>query len=858
MDKVLNTRITQTVELEERIDSQRLNTVIVMLHRGRLDLNDQSRLGMLLANIQDHANPRFATVYERKLFKYKGEWHSIGRMPPKIKSGGSNELKSGMCATLMQQDLRNLLYLGCVDLDQVCAVQRIACDIFKHFQIPEANWSAVKDYAMNSDAVRASLMEELKVTKKEVKQAFNQLMFGGDSHLCKHSTLLKLFQEQIQMCTAILMRKPELDVFLAYANKRLEEKKKPSKPQYNSDALLVYDDDDEPENLEGVFLAHLVFHCESVATYYMYDYLSRYASDHVRVNTLEYDGLKLALNDEVDPGFLPALITKANWTVQQRSGMHSVEFTDKEMKVSREDYLDAFEECKDHFLPDDEYDAAEKLVERWDGILKANVDGSMMYLRSNGTVWVDGLTGGGFEVENMIRKSKEFMVWKDLDKVRGCETLRKGVQVIVRGELKDPHFEELLHTSTKGKLCYQDGVYDFATRQFKPWGECQDIHSFVTTGIDFPMERPSEERIIEVKRRLVESCFTLWNIDSEDTEMNAKRDALVTLFLERLARAMAGHVEDKVWMLWLGMRNSGKGVIIRMLEQCFGKKYIQNIESGNLFPKDSSQDSAKMLSWIIAAQYARLIYTNEISTEKKADGQMVKKVASGGDDFTARKNYKDEQTVQISGTLAVLCNERPEFTPDDCLQNCQSFLFKGEFKEAADIEKETCEHRRKRMKVADPEIKHGYCSEAETIAAFTYLLFDHYSVQKPCLVDKLLHEEMQEVTVAENSASSIINKWFVFDENGKVFDEDIKKPKDGNGWNRDTEEDRRLMWEELKGIGIKTYTKLRAEIQSKLDGVTTEGLPKELRVAKARGLQGVRFVTSSADQSMAIDMSGGL
>lgn len=317
MDKVLNTRIKQTVELEERIDSHRLNAVSIMLQRGCLDLNDQSRLGMLLANIQDHANPRFATVYERKLFKYKGEWHHIGRMPPKIKSGGSNQLKSGMCATLMQRDLRNLLYLGNVDLDQVCAVQRIACDIFIHFQIPEANWSAVKDYAMHSDTVRASLMKELKVEKSEVKQAFNQLMFGGDSHLCKHSALLKGFQEQIQMCTAILMRKPELDVFLAYANKRIEEKKKPNKPQYTSalDGLLA-PDDDEPDNVEGIFLAHLVFHCESVATYYMYDYLSRHAGDRVRVNTLEYDGLKLTLNDEVDTEFLPTLIRKANWAVQ--------------------------------------------------------------------------------------------------------------------------------------------------------------------------------------------------------------------------------------------------------------------------------------------------------------------------------------------------------------------------------------------------------------------------------------------------------------------------------------------------------------------------------------------------------------
>ena len=136
----------------------------------------------------------------------------------------------------MQRDLRNLIYSDNADLDQICAVQRIACDLFIHFQIPEANWSAVKDYAMDSDNVRSLLTAELKVTKSEVKQAFNQLMFGGGSHLCRHSPLLKQFQEQIKMCTAVLMAKPELEVFLAYANTRLEEKKKPVKPQYTDAA----------------------------------------------------------------------------------------------------------------------------------------------------------------------------------------------------------------------------------------------------------------------------------------------------------------------------------------------------------------------------------------------------------------------------------------------------------------------------------------------------------------------------------------------------------------------------------------------------------------------------------------------
>lgn len=57
---------------------------------------------------------------------------------------------------------------------------------------------------------------------------------------------------EIQTCTAILKSKPQLEVFLAYATKRLEEKKKASSSaKYDTMKHLLYDDD-EPDNLDGM------------------------------------------------------------------------------------------------------------------------------------------------------------------------------------------------------------------------------------------------------------------------------------------------------------------------------------------------------------------------------------------------------------------------------------------------------------------------------------------------------------------------------------------------------------------------------------------------------------------------------
>ena len=46
------------------------------------------------------------------------------------------------------------------------------------------------------------------------------------------------------------------------------------------------------------------------------------------------------------------------------------------------------------------------------------------------------------------------------------------------------------------------------------------------------------------------------------------------------------------------------------------------------------------------------------------------------------------------------------------------------------------------MKLANPEIKTGYCADSETIAAFAYLLFDHYLPHKPVLDNEQVREDM--------------------------------------------------------------------------------------------------------------------
>ena len=62
----------------------------------------------------------------------------------------------------------------------------------------------------------------------------------------------------------------------------------------------------------------------------------------------------------------------------------------------------------------------------------------------------------------------------------------------------------------------------------------------------------------------IESCFTLWSDSLAVDPLTIERsDAVVLLCLQRLARAMEGHVKGEAWLTWLGMRDSSKGVLLR-------------------------------------------------------------------------------------------------------------------------------------------------------------------------------------------------------------------------------------------------------------------------------------------------------
>jgi len=239
---------------------------------------------------------------------------------------------------------------------------------------------------------------------------------------------------------------------------------------------------------------------------------------------------------------------------------------------------------------------------------------------------------------------------------------------------------------------------------------------------------------------------------------------LMEYLLYKFARVISGHIEDKNWYKFEGLRDSGKGVFSDLLKNCFGK-YIQYTNASNFVNKRGDED-AKSLSWILDFQFSRLAITQEIELEKDKfiDGNKIKKFCSGGDYFSARKNFKDEVEFKIQSALLVCCNDIPDIKPSDALQKCISFNMPSKF--VKDIEAES-EYNNFSYYQADGTIKE-YIKTDEVINEFIIMMIEFYKRNDTEYPKSILEKsgELEE----EDDEKKLIQLFFI---NDSVSDEFI-------------------------------------------------------------------------------------
>ena len=239
----------------------------------------------------------------------------------------------------------------------------------------------------------------------------------------------------------------------------------------------------------------------------------------------------------------------------------------------------------------------------------------------------------------------------------------------------------------------------------------------------------------------------------------------------------------------MGERNSGKGVICDLLKMAFGP-FVLTFNSENLLCSRlrGGGDAAKKQSWMAPLEFVRICLSNEIILGDgacKMDGNMVKRLASGGDEVEVRTNYKDEERKRLQCTAFMCCNECPPADPPDAYETLEVFSFGTKFVSQEEIDgreeggRDVPEH----WAPADPTIK-GWIKNPDVIDAFTRIVLDAYSGpnrQRPpsCVIDDTRMFRGPSTETDMDRIGEIL--WYVDNPSKKVFSEKIKMALEDSG-----------------------------------------------------------------------------
>ena len=150
-------------------------------------------------------------------------------------------------------------------------------------------------------------------------------------------------------------------------------------------------------------------------------------------------------------------------------------------------------------------------------------------------------------------------------------------------------------------------------------------------------------------------------------------------FLQSLSRSVAGCVEDKNFITYLGNRNCGKGILFELLKCLGGYTKSFNIQS-ILEDKKNGVLSSKDLYWLLDFEFSRLIVSQEAPKDCTLRSDLCKKIMSGGDDIVARRNYDRTDThFTLELSMLMFANEyinKQGDVSEHCLEfeGCTSFI----------------------------------------------------------------------------------------------------------------------------------------------------------------------------------------
>lgn len=425
-------------------------------------------------------------------------------------------------------------------------------------------------------------------------------------------------------------------------------------------------------------------------------------------------------------------------------------FPEMNMKLSYKQHNAEIQLPEDYEIPVDEpkknvryadcdYAACEYIFEEVKSFL-ISYKGRLFYKSKH--IWINDKNKIDDIILTYITKSNIYKPSDDGDipycqNVKNAKNIRDLLYAQIRTNNENHTLYDNFHHVTKDRLFFLDGVLDFKAKKFYTWEEVKQEDDFSCVQINRNyanyFKNPDQKIMDYIESNIIEPMF----------------GDKMPIFLHLIARALAGHYEDKLWATYLGNRNCGKGVLYDLLKYAFGD-YVSTFEIGNLMYKyntNSTSEDSKKLYWTIDLEFVRLAMSQETPDHKtglKLDSRIVKKIGGGGDDIIAKRNYDRVDTIfKMETFLFMAGNSSIDVDNEDCNEQRIEFNSVNQFKTQEEIDAlrdSLTPEELSRYRIKNPDIK-SLCKTEDFMNAMVYLLFKNFKNEAVIVPKKSVDEE---------------------------------------------------------------------------------------------------------------------
>ncbi len=438
---------------------------------------------------------------------------------------------------------------------------------------------------------------------------------------------------------------------------------------------------DKDYNHAGSFVNTILCDLENTAV----QQLDKFLSDRgYSVDVLVFDGVMVLKNPNMS--LTQDILDDASVFIEDVTG-YKLQIIEKQMN-------EGFEIPKNIRIPENVLsyhgeDTSEIARYLWDNTLSHRITpcyGKLYFKSFHTNLYLQNMDTIKAEINNFVTNQDLYITDAKGDDMKLNKSIssRKDVVAQIISLASDTkhsvsNFMDTVFDNSILKLNFNNGVYDFRTKQFIN-DQCA-VEGFFKIEYDYTNDR-NPELIDEIYTRILNPMFAITN----ETNIEARRskEQMRDCILYRLARSVAGYYEDKNWFRLEGLRNSGKGVLNTLLETTIGP-YIATCDSGNFLFKSGSisKDAAKDNMFLYGMQLHRIINVQEFTIPPNKpmfiNGSLIKSICSGGDRIEAREHYGMPVKLRCQATLIFAANEYPDISPANTMDYCTVWGMESRF-----------------------------------------------------------------------------------------------------------------------------------------------------------------------------------